>query len=50
MNKAILTRKSEVDAVSDESKAWYDITGRRLQSKPTRPGVYIHNGKKTVVK
>ncbi|MGN0030118.1 MAG: hypothetical protein ACI35Q_10380 [Marinilabiliaceae bacterium] len=51
LNKATLTRKSEVvDAVSDESKAWYDITGRRLQSKPTMPGVYIHNGKKTVVK
>lgn len=50
LNKAGLTRKPEVDAVSDESKVWYDITGRRLQSKPTRPGVYIHNGKMTVVK
>lgn len=50
LNKAGLTRRPDVGADSDESKAWYDITGRRLQSKPERPGVYIHNGKKTVVK
>lgn len=50
LNKAGLTRRPDVVAVSDGSKTWYDITGRRLLSKPTRPGVYIHNGKMTVVK
>ena len=29
---------------------WYDLNGRRLQQKPTQKGVYILNGKKTVVK
>ncbi len=29
---------------------WYDISGRKLQGKPTRRGVYIHNGKKETIK
>ena len=31
-------------------ETWYDMNGRRLQSKPVRKGVYIKNGKKVVVK
>ena len=30
--------------------AWYSLDGRKLQGKPTVKGLYIHNGKKTVVK
>ncbi len=33
-----------------ENDVWYDITGRRLNGKPTTPGVYINNGKKAVIK
>ena len=29
---------------------WYDLNGRRLQGRPTAKGVYILNGRKTVVK
>ena len=29
---------------------WYDLTGRRLSSKPAAPGIYINNGKKVIVK
>ena len=29
---------------------WYSLDGRRLAGKPTSKGVYIHNGKKTVIK
>ena len=29
---------------------WYDLNGRKLQGKPTKKGIYIHNGKKVVVK
>ena len=29
---------------------WYTINGRKLQNKPTTKGLYIHNGRKTVVK
>ena len=29
---------------------WYDLTGRRLSSKPAAPGIYINNGKKVIIK
>ena len=29
---------------------YYDLNGRMLQGKPTKKGIYIHNGKKVVVK
>ena len=31
---------------ADGTEQWYDLNGRRI-SKPTRKGVYIHNGKVT---
>ena len=30
--------------------AWYSIDGRKLTGKPTKKGVYIHNGRKEVVR
>jgi hypothetical protein len=30
--------------------AWHALDGRRLAGKPTRKGLYIHNGKKVVIK
>ena len=33
-----------------EGAHWYDLNGRRLQGRPTAKGVYILNGRKTVVK
>ena len=38
--------KSEESADGD----WYDLNGRKLQAAPKRKGVYIHNGRKEVVK
>ena len=29
---------------------WYTLDGRRLQAKPTAPGIYINNGRKVVIK
>ena len=29
---------------------WFDLSGRKLGSKPTMPGLYIMNGRKVVVK
>ena len=29
---------------------WYTINGRKLQNKPTTKGLYIHNGKKIVIR
>ena len=30
--------------------SWHDIQGRRLNGKPSTKGLYIHNGKKVVIK
>ena len=29
---------------------WFTLDGRRLQAKPTAPGIYINNGRKVVIK
>ena len=34
--------------VRDDS--WYDMIGRRLDGKPAQPGIYIHAGRKVVIK
>jgi hypothetical protein len=33
-----------------KSEEWYTLDGRRLTAKPTTPGLYIHSGKKVLVK
>jgi len=35
---------------SNTNSAWYTLDGRRLDGKPTHRGIYINNGKKTVIK
>lgn len=41
----------EEDATeTGNSKGWHDLQGRKLQSKPTKAGLYILNGKKVVIK
>ena len=32
------------------SNAWYDLSGRKLNEKPVKKGVYVQNGKKVVIK
>lgn len=34
--------------LSEGEEAWYDLQGRRIE-RPTKPGLYIRNGKKVVV-
>ena len=33
-----------------QAGAWFDLSGRKLDSKPTKKGVYIHEGRKVVIK
>lgn len=40
----------ELRVMSEESSAWYTLNGLRLDKKPTTRGIYIHNGKKVVIK
>ena len=35
---------------TNSADAWYSIDGRKLDSKPTRSGVYVNNGRKVVIK
>ena len=35
---------------SQDNGNWYDINGRKYDKQPTSKGLYIHNGKKQVVK
>ena len=40
-----------VRAIKDvKEESWYDLNGCRLTAKPTKKGLYIHNGKKEVVR
>ena len=42
-----------IEAIDKEQQAadsWYDLNGHRLQSRPTKKGLYIHNGQKVVIK
>ena len=32
------------------SDYWYDMSGRKLSQQPTQKGLYIHNGRKVVIK
>ena len=41
----------EINSEEDSDKnIWYTIWGQKLSSQPTKPGVYIHNGNKVVIK
>ncbi len=40
-----LNNKEEI-----KNNNWFTLDGRRLQAKPTAPGIYVNNGKKVVIK
>lgn len=44
---------TDIDGVEtqvEDDESYYDLQGRRYESKPTVRGVYMHNGRKVVVK
>ena len=41
---------TEITEITEKAGAWYDMQGRKLQGQPTKKGLYIHGGKKVVVK
>ena len=46
-------REVKSEGVKGEKLAdgeWYTLQGRKFTTKPTKPGLYIHNGKKVVIK
>ena len=38
------------EGTNGKSDAWYTLQGRRLPAKPTKSGLYLHNGHKVVIK
>lgn len=46
--EGITTDGSSVNGANND--AWYNLQGVRVNGKPTQKGIYIHNGKKIVVK
>ena len=41
--------ESLTPALSEGEGAWFDLSGRKL-GKPTKAGLYIHGGRKIIVK
>ena len=41
---------SAVDRPMTKGDGWYDLNGRRLNAKPTQRGMYIHQGRRILVK
>ena len=39
-----------VDKNANAGNVWYTLSGMKLNAQPTAAGIYIHNGKKVVVK
>ena len=49
-NSAIGLVADDLTTRRDADPRWYDLLGHPFDSRPTQPGVYIHQGKKVVVK
>ena len=46
----IVFESEERRVKSEESDdVWYDLSGRKYTERPTKPGIYVHNGEKIVV-
>lgn len=44
------TNIQTMTSARSEDATYYDLHGRRLQGRPTQKGIYIVNGKKTIIK
>lgn len=40
----------DADKPQAEQGCYYTLTGSRLNGRPTHPGIYVHNGKKVIIK
>ena len=39
-----------VDNTASKDNAWYTLSGMKMMQKPNQPGIYIHQGKKMIIK
>lgn len=49
-DEATSIQNVELRMDNEASSVWYSIDGRRLNGKPSSKGLYIHNGRKYVIK
>ena len=45
----IISTTNYTNYTNSAGAGWYDLSGRKLQGKPTAKGIYIYNGKKRVI-
>ena len=50
IKRATAVNSIESDEPAADSNLWFDIIGRSYNFKPTAPGIYIHSGKKYIIK
>ena len=50
VSKTTAIRKVVTEIKENTDHAWYSLSGTRLNGKPTTKGVYIHQGRKVMVK
>lgn len=46
---SIVNNEMQISTELDDA-SWYNLQGVRLSEKPTAPGIYVHGGKKVVIK
>jgi hypothetical protein len=48
----IVDEETAIESVNGafNNNPWYDLNGRKLTGKPVQKGIYINNGKKTIIK
>ena len=48
----IVDEETAIESVNGafNNNPWYDLNGRKLTGKPAQKGIYINNGKKTIIK
>ena len=46
----VVTGIQQVENSVNDNDAWYTLSGIKLPGKPTANGVYIHGGKKLIIK
>ena len=39
-----------IDNTASKDNAWYTLSGMKMMQKPNQPGIYIHQGKKMIIK
>ena len=45
-----ITAAPTIDNTASKDNAWYTLSGMKLGKKPAESGVYIHQGKKVIIR